>query len=58
MYIHVTIDFGPETFRERHRRLKTDLPLTCVISIGGRPIKPHSYIFSCLVECHIYEKIY
>ena len=22
--MHVTIDFGPETFRERHRRLKID----------------------------------
>ena len=58
MYIHVTIDFGPETFRERHRRLKTDLLLTLVISIDGRPIKPHSYIFSCRVACYIYEKIY
>ena len=28
IYIHVTIDFGPETFRERHRRLKIDLLLT------------------------------
>ena len=58
MYIHVTIDFGPETFRERHRRLKTDLLLTRVVSIVGRPIKPHSYIFSCRVACYIYEKIY
>ena len=56
MYIHVTIDFGPETFRERHRRLKTDLLLTSVISLGGRPIKPHSYTFSYRVACHIYEK--
>ena len=56
MSIHVTIDFGPETFREKHRRLKTDLLLTWVISIGGRPIKPYNYILSCRVACHIYEK--
>ena len=45
MYIRVTIDFGPETFRERRRRLKTDLLLTLVISIGGRPIKPKNIYF-------------
>ena len=55
MYIHVRIAFGPETFREKHRRLKIDLLLTSVISIGGMPIKPHSYIFSCPVACHIYK---
>ena len=58
MYIHVTIDFGPETFREKHRRLKIHLLLTRVISIGGKPIKPYSYILSCRVACHIYEKMY
>ena len=58
MYIHVTLDFGPETFREKHRRLKTDLLLTRVISSSGRPIKQYSYILSCRVACHIYEKIY
>ena len=58
MSIPVTRDFGPETFREKHRRPKTDLLLTLVISIGGRPIKPYSYLLSCRVACHIYEKIY
>ena len=56
MYIHVTLAFGPETFREKHRRLKTDLLLTWVISFGGRPIKQYSYTLSCPVACHIYEK--
>ena len=58
MYIHVTLDFGLETFREKHRRLKTDLLLTRVISFGGMPIKQYGYILSCRVACHIYEKIY
>ena len=30
--MHVAMDFGLETFRERHRRFKIDLLLTLVIS--------------------------
>ena len=41
MFIRIIIDFGPETFREKHRRLKIDRMLTFkfVICSGGRPIK-------------------